>query len=733
ASAKQAPVKEFFKSAHEDAWRAHLAKIARKSSAPSWIKSGYKGGKFKSSIWSYIPSVVAEYAIEKNSLFRSTKWVSLDNLDEQLQNENPKLEDVYTMYSGSNWNAFVFRNLMLNALRNDVGWFKKEQKAFGQKQVGEDFLTGMVDCLKTYDELKGFSSELDRALADIKIYARDLQLYDYFQSVKEIIWKGDYRKALRQTADDPAVVSGLDIAPGMKGSFYFDKTGGHDTLCGFVEFEDFKFRKPSPKNKKEGITLNNGTLRRYFIGERSEFIVDYCKKAKWKKMCDKSKKSDGSDNFSGNSEDFDAKIAFLPVNDEFGCDCEKKLDTSDYFGIKFEKGEELSKKIANVSDLFKKFCNEISININNVSRNSEELEEYEQNKKQAQEEINRFERRLKWDNECIEVVDLTCESWKKTLTRYNNIFLNNEEYLDIKEESEGKRLTLINEVRDELKTKNVPERFAKIGGRSYENWGVLFLTKAYLGYIDDVQKRLDADIKRCDDKKFLDELLTKFSLDYLLYIDKTVVDGNMSSEDFECIDNDVQDNKKDEASKMKKLFGKMDNILKKVYEFYEKRKEYISKSISDNNVYDVSSYDERSQFSISSMKNVFSKSAKKHFDNIVEKEREKLQTALLDLDKYDQLGGLRSSLSKFRNKIGLEGLSGLLRFETQIPQDAEIIKQPAQSMEEVEKQLEIFKDYKKRISNLMSLRIKLGSTISEPDAYKVIGWHLKKPETKKKK
>ncbi|MBR1479469.1 MAG: hypothetical protein IJ599_01025, partial [Alphaproteobacteria bacterium] len=107
-----APVEDFFKTAHREAWNVHLSRIVNDSNSPKWVKTGYADGKFETSIWEYIPDVAFDYSTKTEGYFKSDDWVSLDKLDEAItENLNRaacREKDVYECYSGSNWNALLF-------------------------------------------------------------------------------------------------------------------------------------------------------------------------------------------------------------------------------------------------------------------------------------------------------------------------------------------------------------------------------------------------------------------------------------------------------------------------------------------------------------------------------------------------------------------------------------------------------------------------------------------------
>ena len=243
----------------------------KKAEKPAWFERGYEKngvkGFYESSIWSYIPGLLEEYVAKEEAKFSETDTVKLS------QNH------LVPSYGGANWNALPLRNFIFQVFNRNI--FSKTTSNVYQNipqngglnsVIDENLLKNVVLALKNKKKYSAYHDKIDDALKDVKIYAQDLQLYDYLSRMRKIVWSEKYEKLLNcevsgNTTSVAQAVKEMDdrlagakhsrddlemgivgiwqvqVAPNISASFYVDK--GTNKLCGFLQF-------PTQKSTKNG-------------------------------------------------------------------------------------------------------------------------------------------------------------------------------------------------------------------------------------------------------------------------------------------------------------------------------------------------------------------------------------------------------------------------------------------------------------------------------------------------
>ena len=166
---------------------------------PDWLKCE----RFRDSIWSYIPKVLAESAVKTEH--------KKDDIVELAVAWAPK------DYSGANWNALLFRNFVNRALDESV-----------ESVEGEVYRAAVN--LGRHDKYGRYKDKLAAAVSDIKMYARAMRLYDFLREMKQI------RYAAMLT--DGQIATGTHVAPKCTGRFL--NTDTMFSSSGNIVFEEFK-------------------------------------------------------------------------------------------------------------------------------------------------------------------------------------------------------------------------------------------------------------------------------------------------------------------------------------------------------------------------------------------------------------------------------------------------------------------------------------------------------------
>ena len=182
-------------------------------------------------------------------------------------------------YNGSNWNAFLLKNCINRALSKETS-----EKNLGDALIDETaaFLksqsrTYISDKKSIFEKCADFGGQIDAAVKDIKIYARDLELYDYLKELKKLRTE-TYLEALKENQKFQRIRGELqkakafvekfgeydgDVAPYTYMGLHFDEKAGQ--IRGALYYPELKCDKENDYDIVK--ILRKGKLSNFYIGD----------------------------------------------------------------------------------------------------------------------------------------------------------------------------------------------------------------------------------------------------------------------------------------------------------------------------------------------------------------------------------------------------------------------------------------------------------------------------------
>jgi hypothetical protein len=255
--------KTFVRLANKDAWKFSLAAVLKDKKHAKWLDDK----KYESSIWEYIKNELADNAVKLEC-----------NVNEVVCF---KRDFSFAAYNGSNWNAFIVKNCINRALSKETS-----EKKLGDALIDETaaFLKSqsrayISDKESIVEKCADFGEQIDAAVRDIKIYARDLELYDYLKRLKELRTE-TYLEALTENQKFQRIQGELqaakafaekfgdyegNIAPDTAMVFRFDEKSKQ--IRGALYLPSIRCAGKSGSYYDISRALRNGKLSDFYMGD----------------------------------------------------------------------------------------------------------------------------------------------------------------------------------------------------------------------------------------------------------------------------------------------------------------------------------------------------------------------------------------------------------------------------------------------------------------------------------
>ena len=232
-----------------NSWNAHASLFVNDPKRKEW----YNDGMYSNSIYKVIAEEIAD------CVTASKEYAYAFKNDIQIVEYATKPSDLKDGYSQENWNAVVLRNYLAGAIHGYKKWNKNGINDSCVEEAGKSIKN-------FYKNIEGIEGFINKAVADIKEYAKALDLYGYIEKVKQLPNEDTWDK---QQAPDTTVQAA------------YSYTNAGSEFCikeAYVIDKDERFKTPINLVVRNGevikVITNRGSYKSIFYGMRLEEKLD---------------------------------------------------------------------------------------------------------------------------------------------------------------------------------------------------------------------------------------------------------------------------------------------------------------------------------------------------------------------------------------------------------------------------------------------------------------------------